>query len=79
MKMPKKVEVKYHYNKEDADCNGDFYNVELYFDGKPILELSDDYHDGASRQIEGYLKACKLFFGKDFPKVIETSKNDSDY
>lgn len=80
MKIPKKVEVKYHYGKEDWECSGDFYEAEIYFDKKAVLELTDDYHDGTSRQFEGFLEACRLIWGKKFQDtIIESHKNDSDY
>ena len=76
---PKKVEIKYHYSKDDEDCSGDYYNAEIYFDGVEVLSLTDDYHDKTTHQFEGFLEACRYFFGKDFPKEKITRKNDSEY
>lgn len=77
MNIPKKVEVKYHYDRKDKDCNEDYYNVDICFDRVPVLSLDDEYHDGSSRQVEGFLTACKLIWGEQFPEPIVTNKNDS--
>lgn len=75
MNKPKKVKVIYHYDEQDKDYCEDYYSVDLYFDKTKILSLSDDYHDGSFRQIEGFLTACKLFW-PDFPEVEIIKKND---
>lgn len=78
MNAPKKVEVKYHYDKDDEDCSGDFYSADVWFDGENVFSLSDEYHDQASKQIEGFLFACKMIWGAKFPKAKLLKKNDTD-
>lgn len=79
MNCPKKVEIKYHYAKDDKRCNGDFHTAEIYFDGKEVFDLTDDYHDKTSHQFEGFLYACKMIWGAQFPEPKITNKNDSDW
>jgi len=78
MNIPKKVEVKYHYDKDDENCSGDFYSADVWFDGKSVFELTDEYHDNTSRQIQGFLFACKIIWGGKFPKVKVSQKNDAE-
>lgn len=77
LKCPKKIVVKYHYDTEDEECSGDFCHAEIYFDGKEVLALTDDYYDKTSAQFEGFFEACKLIWGDKFPEVKEVSKNDA--
>jgi len=76
LQCPKKVEIKYHFNEDDEDCSGDFYHAEIYFDGKEVFSLTDEYHDKTTKQFFGFLEACRMIWGTKFPKIKETNKND---
>jgi len=78
LKCPKDVVIKYHYDEEDKKCSGDFYSAEIYFDDTEVFGLTDDYHDNTSAQFEGFLFACELIWGKDFPRAKKTRKNDAE-
>ena len=79
MKEPKIVEVKYHFSKREKKCNGDYHFADVWFDGIGVWSLGSYYDDKSDKQIEGFLYACELIWGKDFLKKVKTLNiNDSD-
>jgi len=78
MNIPKKVEVKYHYDQDDSACRSDYYSADVWFDDENVFELGDEYHDKADAQIKGFLFACKMIWGKSFPKVKVIKNNDAE-
>ena len=76
MNCPKKVIVTYHYNEDDIDCSGDYCEVDIKFDKNIVFTAGDYYHDKGCKQVEGFLEACKLIWGADFPKAKKENKND---
>lgn len=74
MKCPKKVKWIYHYHIEDTSLQDDYRAITIFFDNKKVFNAHNDY---VQHEADGFIKACKLFFGKNFPtERTEQSKND---
>ena len=74
---PLQIEKVFHYPIDDEECMGDFYTADLMIDGKVALALTDQYHDHATDQFDGFLAA--LNYLKIAYEVTSTAINDSDY
>jgi hypothetical protein len=81
MRKPEVVKVVYHYAKTDNEFVNDYHYAEIYFDGKPVLEMfgEDDTSEEMDAQIKSFFILAKYVWGDSFP-VAEIEKiNDSKF
>lgn len=55
-----KVEIVKHYEDTDEDCSSDYWDIEIFVDGKLAKQYGDYYHDKGDEKADGFLDA--LYF-----------------
>lgn len=71
--VPERIEVIYHYSKEDPDCDGDYYDVEIFFDEVLVQTYGDYYHDKGSIKVEAWLEGYFAALGiTNYESRVET-------
>lgn len=61
--MNPKIEIIYHYFKDDIKCDSDYISIDVYINGKIIKEYADVYHDSnkpAQSFVDGYILGAGL-------------------
>lgn len=57
--MIKKIDVIWHYHKDDKKFLGDYWNIEVFIGQNKILEYGDDYHDKGQDKVNGFIDGVK--------------------
>ena len=59
--MKLKLEALTHFPKDDPDCGGDYYDIELIRveDGKKIGEWGDYYNGKGEEKLEGFVDGLR--------------------
>ena len=57
-----KFKVVTYYDREDEEFGGDYRDVVLFVNNKPVLRFGDDYHDKGLNTCEGYCR-CLIDMG----------------
>ncbi|KKS93257.1 MAG: hypothetical protein UW68_C0006G0025 [Candidatus Collierbacteria bacterium GW2011_GWB1_44_6] len=53
-----------HYQKDDAECEGDYYEIELQTpEGKTIATFGSYYDDKGMEKAEGFIKGVEYALG----------------
>lgn len=73
-----KVKIVTHYQIEDTECNGDYYDIELFIDGKLVKEFGDYYHEKGDVKVEAFLEGIKYATKKKMT-VTNEKVADRDY
>lgn len=63
MTKPKKILIVTHFTKDDEDCGGDYYDIEVFVDGKLAAEYGDYYHDKGSEKAEAFVDGVNFICG----------------
>ena len=81
MKVIKFIAV-FHYHKEDEECLGDCWDIELFeanpINDPPIMKWRDDYHDNGQNKLEGFLEGVAWALDKEVECDIQNVA-DRDY
>ena len=59
------IKIITHYGKNDIECTGDYWEIDLVIDDKSHFYFGDDYHERGMDKVEGFLRAAKYFVGYD--------------
>lgn len=57
-----KLKVITHFEKEDINFQGDYWDIEVFVDDKPAVIFGDHYHDKGKDKCTGFIQACLYFF-----------------
>lgn len=60
-----KIKIITHYHKRDLECFSDFASIDIYVDGKHVIEFGDGYHDSGQDKVAGILDFLKAI-GQEF-------------
>ena len=78
MSTRRELRVVTHFSKEDPECAGDYWSVEVFDEaGKSIATFGDAYHDKGEHKIEGFLKGVAWLTGVS-PAVTREDVADID-
>lgn len=69
--------ISIHFQRDDKDCDGDYYDVEVFIDGKLVKKYGDYYHDKGEIRAEEFLNGVKHVVGPSF-KILRESIADRD-
>lgn len=50
-----------HYGEDDPQCISDYHRVEVFLNGKKVVEYADAYHDRGMDKVKGFLDALRLY------------------
>jgi len=73
-----KATIVTHYSKDDPNCDGDYYYLEIFVDGKSAADYGDYYHDQGCEKAEAFLEGVEYATGKKV-KTTHKSVADADY
>lgn len=59
----KNAKIVTHYSSDDVECGGDYYDMELFIDGKFVRNFGDYYHDKAEEKIKGFIEGVEFTQG----------------
>lgn len=56
-KRMKSIEVTIltHFSKDDTDCSGDYYDIEIIINDKVVMTYNDYYHDKGEEKATGFI------------------------
>lgn len=46
-----------HYSKDDEECQGEYWQIDIFKDGILIVTYGDHYHDKGREKAEGFYDA----------------------
>lgn len=68
-------DVIWHYDEDDKRFLGDYYGIEVFFEGKKIIEFGDGYHDEGRDKLRGFMRGVEWHSSK---KVILNERHVAD-
>ena len=59
------LDFVYHYEVDDKDCSGDYWDIEVFHKGELITEFGDEYHDRGMDKLEGFIEGIEWITDSD--------------
>lgn len=64
--QPKKYQtalIVTHYESSDEECDGDYYDIELFIDNKLVKTFGDYYHDKGEERVDAFIEGVEFTQG----------------
>ena len=65
-----KVQIIEHFPKDDPECGGDYWLIEVYIGDEKIVTYGDHYHESGQQKAEGFIDGLRHCVGKKNVEVL---------